>query len=62
VSNSVDVKLDVLAGSTDEINRIEAALQEPCEELLIWVAKKWDRELKEVVADTKNSCRVQADS
>jgi hypothetical protein len=47
------VTLDVLATSPDEINKIEAALQEPCEELLVWVAKKWGKDPKEIAADVK---------
>jgi hypothetical protein len=53
MSNSVDVRLDVLASSPEEINKIEAALQDPCEELLAWVAKKWEANPKEIAADLK---------
>jgi hypothetical protein len=54
MSNWIDVTLDVLAASPDEINKIEAALQEPCEELLSWVAKKWSADPKEIAADVKD--------
>jgi hypothetical protein len=54
MSNWVDVHLDVLASSPTEINQIEAALQEPCEELLAWVAKKWGKDPKEIAADVKD--------
>jgi hypothetical protein len=40
MSNWIDLRLDVLAASPDEINKIEAALQQPCEELLKWVAQR----------------------
>src|ERR1017187_7108968 len=47
MSNWIDVTLDVLAASPEEINKIEAALQEPCEQLLAWVAKRWEADPKE---------------
>ena len=34
MSNWIDLRLDVLAASPEEISKIEAALQDPCEELL----------------------------
>ena len=53
MSNWIDMTLDVLAASPDEINRIEAALQEPCEELCAWVAKRWEADPKEIAAEVK---------
>ena len=53
MSNWIDMRLDVLASSPEEINKIEAALQEPCEELLAWVAKKWSADAKEIAVDVK---------
>jgi hypothetical protein len=53
MSNWVDLQLDVLASSPEEINKIEMALQEPCEDLLKWVAKKWGGGPKEIAADVK---------
>ena len=53
MSNWIDVTMDVLAASPEEINKIEAALQEPCEELLAWVAKKWSADAKEIATDVK---------
>lgn len=53
MSNWIDVTLDVLAASPEEINKIEAALQQPCEELLAWVAKRWEADPKEIAADVK---------
>ena len=53
MSNRIDVTLDALASSPEEINKIETALQEPCEELLAWVAKRWDADPKEIAADVK---------
>jgi hypothetical protein len=38
MSNWVDVQLDVLAASPDEVNQIERALQNPCDELIAWRA------------------------
>jgi hypothetical protein len=42
-----------LASSPEEINKIEIALQEPCEELLAWVAKKWEADPNEIASDLK---------
>jgi hypothetical protein len=53
LSNWIDVHLDVLATSPEEINMIEAALQQPCEELLVWEAKKGGEDPKEIAADVK---------
>ena len=53
MSNLIDARLDVLASSPVEINQIETALQQPCEELLAWVAKKWGEDPKEIAADVK---------
>jgi hypothetical protein len=53
MSNSVDVRLDVLATSPEEINKIEAALQEPSTDLLAWVANKWGGSPNEIAADVK---------
>ena len=53
MSNLIDARLDVLASSPVEINQIETALQQPCEELLAWVAKKWGKDPKEIAADVK---------
>ena len=39
MSNWIDVRLDVLASSPEEINEIERTLQEPCEELVAWRAQ-----------------------
>jgi len=39
MSNWIDVHLDVLASCPKEINRIERALQEPCDELIAWRAQ-----------------------
>jgi hypothetical protein len=54
MNNWVDVQLDVLASSPEEINQIERALQEPCKELLLLVAKKWSADPKEIAADVKD--------
>lgn len=54
MSNWVDVQLDVLATTSDEIDKIEAALAQPCHELLVWVARKWQRDLEKIQADVKD--------
>lgn len=53
MSNWIDTRLDVLASSPEEINQIETALQEPCQELLAWVAQKWGGDPKEIASDVK---------
>jgi hypothetical protein len=53
MSNWIDVTLDVLATSPDEINKIEVALQKPCEKLLKWVAQRWEDNPNEIAADVK---------
>src|ERR1019366_10575088 len=39
MSNWIAMRLDVLAPNPEEINKIEAALQQPCQELLEGVAE-----------------------
>lgn len=41
MSNWVDVQLDVLAASPEEINQIERALHEPCDELNAQKDRYW---------------------
>jgi hypothetical protein len=53
MSNWVDMQLDVLASSPEEINKIEAALQQPSEELLTWAAKRSGEDPKEITAEVK---------
>jgi hypothetical protein len=53
MSNWIDMQLDVLASSPDQINKIEATLQQPCEELLTLVAKNWDEDAKEIAENVK---------
>ena len=48
MSNWVDVHLDVLASSPEEINQIEGALQKPCEQLIAWRAQKTGEDPKEI--------------
>lgn len=54
MGNWIDVRLDVLAPSPDEINKIEAALQQPCEDLLAWVAERWGKDQNEIATDATN--------
>jgi hypothetical protein len=53
MSNWVDVHLDVLAASPQEINQIERALQEPCDELIAWCAQRSGEDPKEIAAGVK---------
>jgi hypothetical protein len=41
MSNWVDMHLDALAKSPAEINQIERALQQPCDELVAWRPVVW---------------------
>jgi hypothetical protein len=61
MSNWIGFDLDVLAGSLAEINQIEAALQEPCDELICWFAGLADRREQEVVADVKELVSFKPD-
>lgn len=54
MSNWIDVTLDVLASSPEEINKIDAALQQPCQELLAWVAKRSGEDPREIAAGVKD--------
>jgi hypothetical protein len=53
MSNWVDVHLDVLATSPDEISRIEHALQEPRQELIDWRAQQTGEAPKEIAGNIK---------
>jgi len=53
MSNWVDVHLDVLAASPDEINKIEISLQEPCDELIAWRAQVCGENPKEIAGNVK---------
>jgi hypothetical protein len=53
MSNWVDVHLDVLASSPEEINQIEGALQQPCDELIAWRAQLCEKNPQEIAADVK---------
>ncbi len=61
MSNWVDFGLDVLAASPEEINQIEASLQEPCDELLCWVAGLVDKRQEEISADVKGLVSFKPD-
>lgn len=62
MSNWVGFRLDVLAGSPAEINQIEAALQEPCDELFCWFAGHVNKRPEEVAADVKEIVSFKPDS
>jgi hypothetical protein len=53
MSNWIDMQLDVLASCPDEINRIERALQEPCDELIAWRAQRSGEDPKEIAGSIK---------
>jgi len=53
MSNWVDIHLDVLATTPSEINQIECALQEPCEELVTWRAQRTGENPNEIAASVK---------
>jgi hypothetical protein len=53
MSNWVDLHLDVLSSSPDEISRIERALREPCQELIDWRAQQTGDAPKEIAGSIK---------
>jgi hypothetical protein len=53
MANSVDMRLDVLASSPEEISQIEAALQEPCDELIAWRAQLFGKDPKDIATTVK---------
>lgn len=53
MSTWIDFRVDVLAGSPAEINAIEAELQEPCADLLTWVASRRNETPDAIAADLK---------
>jgi len=53
MSNSVLVRLDVLASEPAEIKEIELALQDPCEELIAWYAKERNENPVNITSDIK---------
>jgi len=53
MSNWIDMRLDVLASSPDEINQIERALQNPCDELIAWRAQLCGEDPKEIATNVK---------
>ncbi len=61
MSNWIDCDLDVLAGSPAEITQIEAALQEPRDELLYWFAGLVDKRQEEIAADVKGLVSFKPD-
>ena len=58
MSNWVDMQVDVLASCPDEINKIEVALQQPCEELLAWAAKRGDQRVEDISEDVRLIVRL----
>lgn len=53
MSNWIHLRLDALAPSVEEINKIEPALRNPCEELVTWVAERDRRDPKKVAENLK---------
>jgi hypothetical protein len=60
MGNWVDVHLDVLASSPDEINEIERALKEPCAELIAWRAELCGENPQEVAENVKEIVKFEA--
>jgi hypothetical protein len=58
MSNWIDMRLDVLAPSSDEINKIEKALQEPCEDLLTWSAERGNQRVEDIREDVRLIVRL----
>lgn len=54
MSNWIDFYLDVLATSPDELQQVQAALQEPSTKLLAWEAGRWGQRVEDIAADVKN--------
>ena len=61
MSDWVDIQLDVLASSPEEINKIERTLQEPCDELIAWCAQRSGKDPKEIAADIKGIVSFKPD-
>jgi|CZKZ01.1.fsa_nt_gi hypothetical protein len=53
MSNRIHVKLDALASTVEEINKIEPALKKPCEELVTWVAERDGQDPKKIAENLK---------
>jgi hypothetical protein len=53
MSNWIDMHLDVLASSPDEIDAIESALKNPCAELIAWSAQRSGMEPKDIAEDVR---------
>jgi hypothetical protein len=60
MSNWIDMRVDVLAPSSDEINKIEKALQEPCEDLLTWAAERGNQRVEDIREDVRLIVRLTA--
>jgi hypothetical protein len=58
MSNWIDMQLDVLAPSPEEISKIEAALQQPCPELLNWAAKRGNQQVETIRDDVRLIVRL----
>jgi hypothetical protein len=53
MNNPIDFYLDVLAASPEEINQVEVALQQTCDELLCWAAGRVSKRPEDIAADVK---------
>jgi len=60
MGNWIDMRLDVLAPNSDEINKIERALQEPCEDLITWAAERGNERVKDIREDVRLIVRLTA--
>jgi hypothetical protein len=53
MGNTVDIRLDALAPSVEEINTIDAALREPCDELLAWLFQRTGEDKERIAGSLK---------
>lgn len=60
MSNWIDYNLDVLAGSTAEINQIAERLNQPSPELVNWIAERDSQQADEVTEGLKQLLKFKA--
>lgn len=59
MSNWIDYQLDVMAGSPAEMNQVAERLNQPSQELTIWVAEKFGQSVNEVAAGLKDLLKFE---
>ncbi len=55
MANIIEYRVEVLASSPDEINRIAARLKEPSKALVDWVAERWGQQDRRDLAENLRS-------